>query len=152
VHDRFFEQVDLRKGYLIRLLPGDDFFPAITRLLRERGLERGAFLSAIGSLMNVSFRNLRPGAELPVSPDKTVLGEVAGPVELLSLEGTFVPMSDELRYNVHVMLGTDDGTVVGGHLFEATVYTTLEVVVVELGGSKVVKVVSDQTGLPEMKA
>jgi predicted DNA-binding protein with PD1-like motif len=148
---RIIEQVDLNKGLLIRLLPGDSFFKAITGILGEKGIQHGAFLSAIGSLKDVSYRNLQVGAGLPISLEKTVLGEAAGPFELLSLEGTFVPKEDGLQFNVHVMLGTEDGSVIGGHLFEATVYTTLEIVLVELGGSRVHKEETEQTGLYEWR-
>ena len=151
MYERFIEEIGLGKGYLVRLLPGDDFFGTTAELLREKALERGAFLSAIGSLVSVSYRNLRRGADLPITLNKTVLGEAAGPFELLSLEGTFVPMEGEIRYNVHVMLGTEDASVIGGHLLGATVYTTVEMVIVELGGSRVVKAISDQTGLTEME-
>ena len=62
-----------------------------------------------------------------------------------------MPINGDYQYNIHVLLGTEDAQVIGGHLFHATVYTTLEIVVVELGGSQVVKEVTDQTGLPEWK-
>ncbi len=149
--ERLVEEVDLGRGYVVRLFPGDDFFPTITRLLRALGLSRGAFLSAIGSMVNASFRNLQSGAELPVSLEKTSIKESSGPFELLSLEGNFVPMGAELQFNVHVMLGQQDGSVVGGHLFSGTVYTTMEIVLVELRRSGVIKGVSAQTGLPEWR-
>jgi hypothetical protein len=147
---RVFEHITVNDGYLIRLVPGDDFYAATTTLLRAHEVERGAFLSAIGSLCNVSYRNVEAGADLPISSEKTVLGEASGPFELLSLEGTFVPMDGELRYNVHVMLGEADGSVIGGHLFQAEVFTTLEMVIVALGGSRAIKEVSSVTGLPEL--
>jgi predicted DNA-binding protein with PD1-like motif len=146
---RVIEQISLDAPLLIRLVPGDSFFEATNRILAEHGIERGVFLSAIGSLADVSFRNLKAGIGLPVSEDKTVPVEEAGPFELLSFEGTFVPMDGEPRYNVHVLLGREDGSVIGGHLFAARVFTTLEIVLVRLGGSTVVKASSDVTGLTE---
>ena len=148
---RVVEPIGLDRGLVIRLVPGDSFFDATTRILADEQIERGAFLSAIGSVSDVSFRNLRAGIDLPVVPEDTVPVEVPGPFELLSLEGTFVPMEGEPRYNVHVLLGSEDGKVIGGHLFEARVFTTLEMVVVSLGGSRVVKEPSIVTGLTEYR-
>jgi predicted DNA-binding protein with PD1-like motif len=78
--------------------------------------------------------------------------EEAGPFELLSLEGNVFPSDGEGEpiIHLHVMLGSPSGSVMGGHLLKATVFTTTEIVIGKIVGSSVYKVKSDVTGLMEL--
>jgi predicted DNA-binding protein with PD1-like motif len=48
------------------------------------------------------------------------------------------------------MLGSPSGGVIGGHLFRATVFATLEIMIGKLAGSSSLRVKSDVTGLMEL--
>jgi predicted DNA-binding protein with PD1-like motif len=48
------------------------------------------------------------------------------------------------------MLGSPSGGVIGGHLFGATVFTTLMIMIGRLAGSSALRVKSDVTGLMEL--
>jgi hypothetical protein len=52
-------------------------------------------------------------------------------VEVLSLVGNIVLEQDLPKLHAHVVVGTRDGSTRGGHLIEAHVRPTLEVVIVE---------------------
>ncbi|HET8524118.1 MAG TPA: PPC domain-containing DNA-binding protein [Thermomicrobiales bacterium] len=52
-------------------------------------------------------------------------------VEVLSLIGDIAREDGEPKIHAHVVLGCEDGSTRGGHLMEATVRPTLEVVIVE---------------------
>jgi predicted DNA-binding protein with PD1-like motif len=52
-------------------------------------------------------------------------------VEVLSLVGNIALDGDTPKIHAHVVLGKSDGTAHGGHLLEAHVWPTLEVIVVE---------------------
>ena len=52
-------------------------------------------------------------------------------VEVLSLVGNVSTSKDKPKVHAHVVLGKRDGTAHGGHLMEAFVRPTLEVVLVE---------------------
>ena len=52
-------------------------------------------------------------------------------VEVLSLVGNFARQDAQPKLHAHVVVGRRDGTAHGGHLLEAFVRPTLEVVVVE---------------------
>jgi predicted DNA-binding protein with PD1-like motif len=52
-------------------------------------------------------------------------------VEVLSLVGDIALDGDEPKVHAHAVLGRRDGSTVGGHLLEAHVRPTLEVVLVE---------------------
>ncbi len=56
-------------------------------------------------------------------------------VEVLSLVGNIIPEDNgEPRVHAHVVVGNREGTTRGGHLFEARVRPTLEVVIVDSPG------------------
>jgi predicted DNA-binding protein with PD1-like motif len=56
---------------------------------------------------------------------------VAEQVEVLSLLGDVAVEDGEPKVHAHVVLGRSDGTALGGHLLEAHVWPTLEVVLDE---------------------
>jgi predicted DNA-binding protein with PD1-like motif len=122
-------------------------------LLRITGWKGGVILSAIGSLKNVVFRNVKLNTALPVRAEDTQEIEEAGPFELLSLEGNLFPSESEGEpvIHLHVMLGSPSGGVTGGHLFKAVIFTTTEIVIGKMAGSSVHKAKSDVTGLWELQ-
>jgi predicted DNA-binding protein with PD1-like motif len=71
-------------------------------------------------------------------------------VEVLSLIGDVALDDGEPTVHAHVVLGRSDGTALGGHLLEAHVRPTLEVVAVELPEFLQRKIDKD-TGLPLIK-
>jgi predicted DNA-binding protein with PD1-like motif len=152
VHKSFIEKVKLDELILSRFMPGDDLFTGLKKITMDHGIERAILLSAIGSLKNVVFRNVKPNTGLPVRTENTNEIEEAGPFELLSLEGNIFPLESdgEPIIHVHVMLGSPSGGVMGGHLFKATIFTTTEIFIGKVAGSSVYKARSDMTGLIEL--
>lgn len=152
VHKPFSEEIKLDGLILSRLMPDEDLFAGLKRIAKDHGVERGVIISAIGSLKNVIFRNVKANVELPVKEEDTNEIEKAGPFELLFLEGNLFPSESEGEpiIHLHVMLGSPSGSVMGGHLFKATIFTTTEVVIGKIVGSSAYKVKSDVTGLMEL--
>lgn len=148
----FVEEVKIDGVILSRLMPDEDLFTALKRIVRDYGIERGVILSAIGSLKNVVFRNVKTNVEVTVKLEDTNQMEETGPFELLSLEGNIFPSENDgdLMIHLHVMLGSPSGNVMGGHLFKATVFTTTELVIGKILDSLVYKAKSDVTGLMEL--
>jgi len=69
-------------------------------------------------------------------------------VEVLSLVGTIAPKDDgEPQVHAHVVLGRSDGTMKGGHLLEAHVRPTLEVILTE-SPEHLRRRTDEETGLP----
>jgi predicted DNA-binding protein with PD1-like motif len=56
---------------------------------------------------------------------------IAEQVEVLSLIGDISSYEGEPKIHAHVVLGKSDGTACGGHLLEARVWPTLELIVTE---------------------
>ncbi len=152
MHQAFSEEIKIDGMILSRLMPGEDLFKSLRKIAQDHGIERGVILSAIGSLKQVVFRNVKGNAGLPVRPENTQEVEAAGPFELLSLEGNLFPSEGEGKpiIHLHVMLGSPSGGVTGGHLFEAVIFSTTEIVIGKITGSSVDKAKSEVTGLMEL--
>lgn len=152
VHKAFVEKVKIDGIILSRLMPNEDLFTNLKKIAKDHGIERGVILSAIGSLKNVVFRNVKTNAGMPVKPENTNEIEEKGPFELLSLEGNFFPSESDKEpiIHLHVMLGSPSGSVKGGHLFKANVFTTTEIVIGKIADSSSYRAKSDVTGLMEL--
>jgi predicted DNA-binding protein with PD1-like motif len=70
-----------------------------------------------------------------------------GQAELLSLTGNLAVYDNEPFFHVHVALGLRDGSARGGHLFEATVRPTVELVLTTYPKT-VQRKIDAETGLP----
>lgn len=105
--------------------PGEEVMAGLLRFAAERRLA-GAHFTAIGAFERVTLGFFEPENKdyrrIPIDEQ----------VELMSLVGN-IARDDrgEPRVHAHVVVGKSDGTAHGGHLLEAHVRPTLEVVLVE---------------------
>lgn len=158
---RFGEIVDLSEVVFTRFQPGDDLIAMLVKTVTDRGWERAAILSGIGSLSDVAFVAPRPGLTIPIDISGGLNPiKLAGPFELLSIEGNLVPQHGSFGAfkhgdpvpHVHCILSSgEQGLVRGGHLFAAKVFTTVEVFIARVKGSRVKKQHSPVTNLNEMR-
>lgn len=79
-------------------------------------------ISALGMLKNVKIGYWN-GAEYE-------LHLIENPVELLGISGIITPNTDPF-FHFHITVGKKDGNVSGGHLIEAYVCNTLELVLIK---------------------
>ena len=152
IHESFAEEVKIDGVIISRFMPDEDLFESLKKIAKDYAIERGVILSAIGSLKNVGFINVRPHTGIPVKAEDMIEIEEAGPFELLSLEGNFFPSQgdEEPVIHLHAILGTSSGAVTGGHLLKATVFTTAEIILGTVAGSSVYKAKSDATKRMEL--
>lgn len=116
---------DGQRTYALVFDTGDEVMEGLTKFAKDEGLD-AANLTAIGAFSEVKlgFYDL----------EKQVYEEnpVGEQVEVLSLVGDIATKEDgEPQVHAHVVVGLRDGTAKGGHLLEARVRPTLEVVLVE---------------------
>ncbi len=107
------------KAYAFRLKPKDDLKKSILVFAEENKIKAGNIVTCVGSLeqFHIRFANQRNG-ELK-----------KGFFEILSLTGTFSNSSCHL----HISISDLTGITIGGHLLDDNlVYTTAEIVVLEL--------------------
>ncbi|HVA50761.1 MAG TPA: PPC domain-containing DNA-binding protein [Pirellulales bacterium] len=72
-------------------------------------------------------------------------------VEVLSLAGNIVSSQDGPKLHAHIVVGKRDGTAHGGHLIEAIVRPTMEVMLVESTPTVVERRHDETTGLALIK-
>lgn len=110
--------------YVMVCDPGDEAVAALEQLARAERLE-AAHLRGLGG-----FERATVGWFDRQAADFRRI-EVDEPTEVLSLTGDVAAGPDGPSLNVHVVLGLSDGTTRGGHLLEAQVFPTLEVMATE---------------------
>jgi len=119
------------------MLPGEDVRALLENWCEERSIEAATIVSAVGS---VSKAFIRFGGK----SDGTI---VEGDLEVCALSGSLS------LHGIHVHLAVADaeGRMTGGHLLAGTlVRTTLEVVLQEIGGLRLLRKKDDRTGYQEL--
>lgn len=113
----------MTRGFALRLRPGDDLRRTLEEFAARRGLRAAYVATCAGSVKvaAIRFADQKEATTLP------------GPFEIVSLSGTFSPDGPHL----HISIADGSGRTYGGHLAEGTlVYTTAEVVIVQLVGAR----------------
>jgi predicted DNA-binding protein with PD1-like motif len=126
------------KVYALRLMPNQDLRKQLELFIKQRKLQAGLILTAVGSLQKVSLR-------LADQKDATLFD---GKYEIVSLVGTLSPDGVHL----HISLSDSTGKTIGGHLLEGCeIYTTAEIVIAEARGLLFTREQDAQTGYKELK-
>ena len=137
------------RRFLIKVLPGEPLVERIADLVKTEKIQSAVILSAIGSVKNVKLKDIKSGAKLPITPARLVTHDIEGPLELLGITGNIVPgENDVIDCHLHIMASKASGDVVGGHLFNADVFATCEIVLVELVLDGVERHLSKEGGTP----
>jgi predicted DNA-binding protein with PD1-like motif len=109
------------KTYLLVFRTGQEVMKGLLAFARKHKLASG-HLTGIGAVSDAIIGYFDPRA-------KTYLRiHEKGQAEVLSLTGNLALNKNEPFFHVHVALGRRDGSARGGHLFEATVCPTVELV------------------------
>ena len=129
------------KSFALVLDTGDEVISGLTEFASEQGLDAASF-TAIGAFgaATLGYFNLEKKEY-----DKIPIHEQ---VEVLSLAGNITREEDgDPQVHAHVVLGRSDGTTRGGHLLEARVRPTLEVMLTE-SPEHLRRKTDEETGLP----
>ncbi len=106
---------------------GDEVVGTLERFAAEQGLDASRF-TAIGAFETVTLGyfdwDKKDYARIPVNEQ----------VEVLSLVGDIALDGNQPKLHAHAVLGRRDASTVGGHLLQAKVRPTLEVLLVESPG------------------
>jgi uncharacterized protein len=120
------------RRFMLRIPPGAKLVEQLRLFTRHVELRHGVVVSAIGSVRDVSFSDIQAGAHLPITQPRMPVHTLEGPLDLLGIEGNFVPREDgEVDLHLHILGAKSSGEAVGGHLIEAEVFATCEMVVAE---------------------
>lgn len=117
----------------------DEMISGLERFTKEQQL-LGSHFTAIGAFSRVTLeffqRENMEYKKIPVNEQ----------VEVLSLTGNIAIKGDGYKVHAHVVLGRADGSALGGHILEARVWPTLEVVLVE-EPAYLRRTIDEETGL-----
>ena len=118
---------------------GEDVFSSLYKVQEEIGFT-GAQVKGIGALKNteIGFYNCDDK-----NYDRVILEDEK---ELLSMDGNFTFNEGSPFFHLHVVLGNEDYSTSGGHLFCATVAVTLEVYL-QINNLKVERRPNEEIGL-----
>lgn len=126
------------RTYALRLRPGQDLRQELEKFTKERKLQAGLIVTAVGSLTKAALR----------LADQSETTQFEGKFEIVSLVGTLSPDGPHL----HVSLSDKTGRTIGGHLVEGcTVYTTVELVVGEIEGVRFTREQDAESGYKELR-
>lgn len=119
---------------------GDEPVQQLERMARDHRLAAASF-TGIGAFREVTlgYFNLDTREYERISMNEQV--------EVLSLAGNVARADREPKIHAHVVVGRRDGTAHGGHLLEARVRPTLELVITEADGT-LQRTMDATTGLP----
>ncbi|MDP9193448.1 MAG: DNA-binding protein [Acidobacteriota bacterium] len=125
------------RGFAIRLKPGDDLRRTLEEFTARRQLRAAYVATCAGSLKVAAVR----------FADQEGATTLTGPFEIVSVTGTLSTDGPHL----HISVSDASGRTFGGHLAEGSlVYTTAEVVIVELVGARFRREIDPATSYKEL--
>jgi predicted DNA-binding protein with PD1-like motif len=137
------------RWFIIKIPPGESLGGRLVEFARTAGVTQAVIVSGIGSVKDIRFRGIKTGAKLPITTPRMHRHDVEGPLELLGLAGNIFPSDrGEIDCHLHITGGLSSGEVIGGHLYEAAVFATCEIVLVEFLAEGIERHQSKSGGIP----
>ena len=127
-------------AYLLVFHTGQEVMKGLLAFAKKYDLVAG-HVTGIGALSGVVIGYFDP------EKNEYLRHEENGQAELLSLNGNLALNHNEPFFHIHIALGLRDGSARGGHLFEATVRPTVELVLTT-SPRPVRREIDHETGLP----
>ena len=131
-----------KKVHVFRVKPGQELAGEIAGYCRQHGISSGVVIGIIGSVESAKINYL---VELP---GKYQSIDYNGPLEIVCAQGSVALKVETPIVHIHIQLSTQD-ILTGGHLAQATVFSTAEVVIGELD-YQLRRQPDDYTGLNEL--
>ena len=123
--------------HVLRLQPGEDVRSTLTAWAKEKAIEAAAVVSAVGSLTQAHIRYANRADGIMTTADLEVYS-LTGP---LSVHGL----------HLHLSFGDRDGNMLGGHMLEGCIVrTTVELVIQEVQGVRMLRSKDEQTTYDEL--
>lgn len=124
-------------SYAFRLKPNEDLKEGIISFAKKQNIKAGAIVTCVGSLkqFHLRFANQEKGTKQ------------IGHFEIVSMTGTFSDSSSHL----HISVSDSTGQTIGGHLLEGNlIYTTAEIVVIDLSDFEFTRETDSTFGYKEL--
>jgi uncharacterized protein len=127
------------KSYIVVLEIGEPLLSSLSDFATQEGLT-GATIQAIGALRDFELGYYYLDRK---EYGRQKFNEIA---ELITCSGNIAIRKEAPFVHVHALLGRDDFTVIGGHLFEGTVAVTAEISVLPFP-KRIERAFDERTGL-----
>lgn len=114
--------------YVLRLDPGEEILEQVEVLAHKEGI-RLATVQGLGAVNHLTLGVFKPDEK------KYYANSFQGCYEIVSLTGTISTMDGEFYCHLHLSAGDETGCVVGGHLNQAIISATAELVVTVIPGT-----------------
>lgn len=114
-----------KKIHTLRVMPRQEITAEISNYCRQNGISSGVILGIIGSVERAKLNFLM---KLPGEYDSI---DYQGPLEIVCAQGSVALKNDDTIIHIHIQLSGKD-VCRGGHLAEAIVFSTAEVIIGEL--------------------
>jgi predicted DNA-binding protein with PD1-like motif len=111
-----------KKIHIFRVKPGQELLDEISRYCHEHEITSGVIIGIIGSVKNAKLNFLK---ELPGKYDTV---DYRGPLEIVCAQGSVALKDNSTITHIHIQLSGQD-ICSGGHLVQATVFSTAEVTI-----------------------
>jgi len=111
--------------YVFRVKPGQELLIEIARYCHEQGILSGVVIGIIGSVEKVRL------SFLTGLPGKYDTLDYPGPLEIVCAQGSIALKNNDSIVHIHIQLSGQNISR-GGHLAQATVFSTAEVTIGEL--------------------
>jgi uncharacterized protein len=132
------------KTYVLIFDTGEEVASGLLDFAKERQIAAARF-TAIGALRELTLGYFdwesKQYEKIPM-PEQ---------VEVLTMSGNLVTSNHGPKLHAHIVVGKRDGTAHGGHLIDAIVRPTLEVMVIESTTRRLQRQHDDQSGLALIK-
>ena len=125
--------------YIVRMDPGEEILTQLKVFAEQEGVKL-ASVTALGAVKDFTVGVFDTGAKVYKS------NRFQGVYEIVSLVGTINTMNDAFYCHLHMCAADQEGHAFGGHLNEAVISATCELVVTCLPG-RTDRVFSDEVGL-----
>ena len=123
--------------HVLRLQPGEDVRLTLSSWAQANHIEAGGIVSAVGSLSHAHIRYAGRADGIMTTAD----------LEVCALSGTL----SEHGMHLHLAVADREGRMLGGHLLEGCVVrTTLELLIQEVAGIRMLRSKDDQTSYDEL--
>ncbi len=124
MRSRELADIDGLRTFVVVFDKGDEPYGGLTDFCRDNHVSAASF-TAVGAFSRATLAYFDPSrmdyVDIPID----------GQVEVLSMVGDVALSDGEPQVHAHLVVGHEDGSTHGGHLKEASVFPTLEVVLTE---------------------
>ncbi len=129
--------------FVIRIDKDEKIVETITKICVENNITLG-IISGIGAVSKAKIGLFKPEEK------KYYSTELLGDYEITSLNGNITLMNGKIYLHLHINLADEEHKTFGGHLNEAVVSATCEVIIEKIEGS-IERVFDEETGLNLLK-